>query len=352
MSTLGPEQLVQEASIRGVVLALAVADLKPRRVLEILAEGGLSHRVSIQYDGGCITVEIGNGLVVGAEARLDGETLTGRQAYALLRKLDEGSMRVEPLRFPSLANILQPVAELPDLFDSVPPPAVGDPTVELLLPEARPIHQTPDPTARTQLPEPLSAAILAMPDPPPVPDLELPQGPAEAIGEAPTSARALVPAAAAAALLLLLGVSAVGVALGASSDAGSPPVIARVIAPIEPVEPTLRDEGELGEVDLELTLDEVERHAARLEARELARTAREHLHRGERAPALRAARRAAELRGSLPYYQVVLGDALTANGQRPAARRAYRRALRLRPNYEPALRRLGRARARDRGAQT
>ena len=92
--------------------------------------------------------------------------------------------------------------------------------------------------------------------------------------------------------------------------------------------------------------------AARLEARVLARTARAHLRRGERSEALRAARTAADLRRGLPYYQVLLGDALAANGERGAARRAYRRAVRLRPGYGPAVRRLGRGRSRTTDGQT
>ena len=51
--------------------------------------------------------------------------------------------RKDPLRFPSLANILQPVAQLPDLERSGVVAASGDDTIELTLPEARPIHPPP-----------------------------------------------------------------------------------------------------------------------------------------------------------------------------------------------------------------
>ncbi|HJL16101.1 MAG TPA: hypothetical protein RMH99_10605, partial [Sandaracinaceae bacterium LLY-WYZ-13_1] len=78
-------------------------------------------------------------------------------------------------------------------------------------------------------------------------------------------------------------------------------------------------------------------------ARALARQARRMLRRGQDRGALGRARRAARLRGHLPYYQVLLGDALAANGRSRAARRAYRRALRMRPGYRPARRRLQRA---------
>ena len=70
--------------------------------------------------------------------------------------------------------------------------------------------------------------------------------------------------------------------------------------------------------------------------------ARRLLRAGQPAQALETAREAARLRPGRSYYQLLLGDALAANGRRVGARRAWRRALRLRPGSAAATRRLGR----------
>ena len=121
------------------------------------------------------------------------------------------------------------------------------------------------------------------------------------------------------------------------------PVVATDLSPSsEPVDALAFDDGDDAATDAE-PADEA-REGRRVEARRLARAARRALRRGHSERALRQARRAARLRGGLPYYQVLLGDALHANGQPAAARRAYRRALRMSPRYAPAVERLGDAR--------
>lgn len=348
------ERMVAEAAERGVVLTLTARELHPQRVLELLAESGRSHRVTIESSLGAITVELGNGLVVGAEAELAGTKLTGRQAYATIRDVDGAAVRIEPLRFPSLANILQPVAQLPDLERTATlPPAAGDDTIELTLPEARPVHPPPMPeettvveprTIEMELPadaEELEVSPRPVPPPVPAPVMVAPALPAtrEHVLEAPASrARGLKIAVAAAAVLLLVG-GATGLLLPSSGEAAR--VSAAVPVPVTAEAP----DREVG-VDLDLS-DEAPAVSDDLaEARALARTSRQLLRDGDRAAALATARRAAALRGGMPYYQVLLGDALRANGQRAAARRAYQRAVRLRPGYGPAVRRLQRGRGR------
>ncbi len=347
------ERMVAEAAERGVVLTLTARELHPQRVLELLAESGRSHRVTIESSLGAITVELGNGLVVGAEAELAGTKLTGRQAYATIRDVDGAAVRIEPLRFPSLANILQPVAQLPDLERTATlPPAAGDDTIELTLPEARPVHPPPMPeeatvveprTIEMELPadaEELEVSPRAAPPPVPAPVVAVPVLPAtrEHVIDSPASRAGVKIAVAAAAVLLLVG-GATGLLLPSSGEAAR--VRAAVPVPVT-AHPPAREEG----VDLDLS-DEAPAVSDDLaEARALARTSRQLLRDGDRAAALATARRAAALRGGMPYYQVLLGDALRANGQRAAARRAYQRAVRLRPGYGPAVRRLQRGRTR------
>ncbi|MCA9609699.1 MAG: hypothetical protein KC619_29070 [Myxococcales bacterium] len=338
-------------------MTLTVTELAPQRVLELLGDGGRSHRVTIESSLGVITVELGNGLVVGAEADIAGTTLTGRQAYATIRDVAEGSVRIEPLRFPSLANILQPVAQLPDLErNATLPPTAGEDTIELTLPEARPIHPPPMPEPNTiemELPtdaeelvaEELVAEELvatprsSVPPPIPAPVATLPEdAPAPPIEAKPAKRRAGIVAAAAIALLAAGGT--MGLLLPSSGEADRVAETAPVA--VDAPAPDLGDE-----VDLDLS-DEVPPAVSGdlAEARALARTTRRLLREGDRPGALQSARRAAALRGGMPYYQVLLGDALRANGQRAAALRAYRRAVRLRPGYGPAVRRLERGRTR------
>lgn len=358
------EQGVREAAERGAVLTLSVGELHPQRVLEILAEGGRSHRLTIEIANGSITVELGNGLVVGAEAAFADGDSSGRAAYARIRGLVEGSMRIEPLRFPSLANILQPVAQMPDLERSTLPPPAGDDTIELALPEARPIHPPPAPepatvevkvelTVEMELPddaEELTAAPRASAPPPPIPAPALPTlMPATREHSAPPARRRGLGVAAAAAAALL-GLAGAGWAMMPSASEAAPggPIAATTPELVEAEAGALEDDDS---VDMDLS-DHADQANDLAEARQLARAARAHLRDGDRASALTAARRAAELRGGMPYYQVLLGDALRANGQRAAAQRAYRRAVRLRPRYGPAMRRLGRSASRDRELPT
>ena len=355
------EKLVEEAAERGIILSLAVAELAPKRVLEILGEGGHSHRLTLQSSTGSITVEVGNGVVVGATADLTSGERSGREAYAAIRSIREGTMRIEPLRFPSLANILEPVARLIDLgAATIPPvPVSGEDTIELSLPEARPIHPPPrlEPaTVEMELPDDIEEQIIAPParvsEPPPIPVVALAEAeaPATVVVELPPVQRrrshvAYVAIAAAA----LLGVAGAFWALAPSSGEAAPDEPrASASTPSEAPVPVVAETSD--EVDMDLTED-VAAGESRTEARQLARTARRSLRAGDGPAALSAARRAAELRGGLPYYQVLLGDALRANGERRAARRAYRRAVRLRPGYAPAVRRLGRQRAAARRTQ-
>ncbi|MGE3633869.1 MAG: hypothetical protein AB7P00_28470, partial [Sandaracinaceae bacterium] len=88
--------------------------------------------------------------------------------------------------------------------------------------------------------------------------------------------------------------------------------------------------------------EDAERRNDTARARSLARQARQALRRGDRDRAVSLARQAVRLRRGVAAYHTVLGDALSARGERAAARRAYRRALRLRPRYAPAQRGLRR----------
>ncbi|HJL19481.1 MAG TPA: hypothetical protein RMH99_27710, partial [Sandaracinaceae bacterium LLY-WYZ-13_1] len=189
------ERALRAALRRGAPLTLSTDELRPRRALEILAEDDGTHRLTVRGETTEVVLELGHGLVVGATARRDGQPLEGREAYALLRRMRGGDLRVEPLRFAGLANVLEPVAALSDLVaPSSAPPAPGPDTIELTIPEARPIHPPPasEPaTLELELPSDL-VPLAVVPPPPPAsaapPCPAVASAPAEAAAPPPPSA--------------------------------------------------------------------------------------------------------------------------------------------------------------------
>ncbi|MBX3269171.1 MAG: hypothetical protein KF729_02850 [Sandaracinaceae bacterium] len=333
------ERRVIEAAARGAEHTWRVAELHPRRALELLAETEKAFRLEIERGGETIAVELGNGLVVGAEASVGGARLAGAPAFARARDVEDGQVRLLPLRFPSLANILAPVAPGLEL-DEEPPRPQGEDTIEVALPRARPFHPPPparEPaTLELELPE--DAIELAVAAPPPPPHALAVVLPATRAHVAPPPRhRRAAPALAALAALGLLGAAGTGLALIPGGDTPAPEAVAPIRVDVAPAQ------ADSSSVDMDFAAEELDEDDEDTEAQALAREARQRMARGDREGGLEVARRAADLRGGVPSYQVLLGDALRANGQRSAARRAYRRALRLRPGYAPAVRRLERS---------
>ncbi len=296
---------------------LPLARLGARGLLEALANDGGSYWVRFDSALADVEVEIGNGMVMGARARRDEDVVEGREAYVLLRRIRRGRARVEPRRFLSLANVLEPIGSLPHLGggSSAPPPR-SLPSVEIELPVEL---ATVPATREIVLPERRVA--------PPV----CPQARVEP-SKSPKRGRTWLAAGGAA--LALVGLAAVALARRpANGESQTPiPVVAaspqRVDVPAPAAEEEQTDAAATASPDAP-------------NPRALARTARRLLRSGHARAALRRARAAARLRRGLPYYQVLLGDALAANGRDVAAHRAWRRALRLQPGYAPAERRLG-----------
>lgn len=327
------------------------SELAPRRAIEITADLPASYRVEVRSHEVVIVIEVGKGLVVGARAqRSDSETI-GQAAYAQLSTVRDAEVSIEPLRFPTLANILQPIRELPAALLPHASERANPDTVELPLPLARPNHRF-DPTEEIDVP----AAILTKGKrPAPRPQVPPPRPTALRRAQAPTAVSATesnaTPArrsvarpirgrrlAAGVAVALVVAGSAVVTAASWSEEPEAVRAVslASTATTIEEVEET---EAPAVDAPVEPPVSSNER---RSEASHLAREARRMLQEGQHREALSVARRAASMRTHLPYYQVLLGDALRANGNRRAARRAYRRALRMRPGYRPAVRRIRR----------
>lgn len=346
------ETQLQDALRSAEPVTLSLAEIGARGLLETLAADGGSYSVRVESLIARIEIEMGNGLVVGARAQRDGGTVEGREAYVLLRRIRSGTAEVTPKRFLSMANVLEPIAALPDLglLSSRPPVGESD-TIELELPEARPPVPPPaQVTEEIDLPPELLAPrppVRVIAPPAIAPAVIAPAVVAPAIAPPPLRRRAPAPAAkpsrrgwaiAAAMLLAVSGLATVAVAaLGAREPEIATPAPIEAPRVIEAPAPVAADEDAADEEPAE--------EVSHVEARTLAREARSLLRQGRPRAALWRARRAAQLRRGVPYYQLVLGDALAANGQEPAARRAWRRALRLRPSYRAAAARLESARS-------
>lgn len=283
---------------------LCLHDIAAQDVLSLLAKDGSSFHVRIVSLASIIELEIGNGIVMGARAHRDGEVREGRAAYVLLRSVQEGAIQIEPKRFLSMANILEPIHALPDLTkpNSAPPPAIEADTVEVprLAIDFTPVMLAEEPPTRVETPRPARKK----------------RG---------------------------LAVTAVGVALavwGIAAGAFGAWRAADERVATEAPEPIVAGEmlrtvpaAEVAPIAQQASLEEPD-------ASELAREARYYLRNGRHRAALERAREAARMRRYQPYYQTLLGDALEANGREEEARRVWRRAARLRGGYQPALDRL------------
>ena len=359
---LESEDALRQAVSQRRPISLGLSEIGAQRLLEILAASGSSHRVTVEGISTTVTIEIGNGLVVGARTEHEGGPV-GREAYALLRTTRRGEVHVQPLRFPSLANILEPIEELPEIavFSSGPPP-LGTETIELVLPEARSLTVELDlDDVDDGVDDGDDLGARATPIELPSVEIELPPMTAKRQIRPPRLIAAIAPVVVAtpsasrrwpwlaAAAVIMLGLGTAGWATLSPSFEGEAialdpgPTVARTAEPDDEASEPADDAEREAAADEDEGAVNGERSDTRAQARALARRARRLLRHDRDAAALTAARRAARLRQGMPYYQVLLGDALAANGHRAAARRAYRRALRLHPGYRPAQRRLGEA---------
>jgi tetratricopeptide (TPR) repeat protein/DNA-binding NarL/FixJ family response regulator len=173
----------------------------PARCLRSLSTCGHSLRVTVENPRAAITVDLSDGLIVGAEGRSIGDdpkTFEGANALSALLLLGSGRVHVEAVDQPATANVMAPVdvalnmadAEAPPIAPSIPaagavsihPPFQGAPLAEVPLAKMAvtlspapviPVQATPGTTLRPALlpaPESLSPA----PDPAPAPGIAQP----------------------------------------------------------------------------------------------------------------------------------------------------------------------------------
>ena len=176
-----------EAALRNRADVKAAFDTRleligPARCLRALAACGHALRVSVQNPRAEITVDLSDGLVVGAEGRAlgdDPKSLEGASALSALLLLGSGRVHVEAVDQPATANVMAPVdvalnmadAETPPITPSIPaagalsihPPFQGAPLAETSLAQMAaalqpaatvPVHAAQAPSPRLALPPP------------------------------------------------------------------------------------------------------------------------------------------------------------------------------------------------------
>ena len=175
----------------------------PARCLRSLSTCSHSLRVTVENPRAAVTVDLSDGLIVGAEGRSIGDnpkSFEGANALSALLLLGSGRVHVEPVDQPATANVMAPVdvalnmadAEAPPIAPSIPaagavsihPPFQGAPLAEVPLSKLAaslapapiiPVHGAPGPSLRPALfptpeslspaPEPAPAAAIAQPAP-------------------------------------------------------------------------------------------------------------------------------------------------------------------------------------------
>ncbi|MGF1469263.1 MAG: tetratricopeptide repeat protein [Sandaracinaceae bacterium] len=111
---LAPEDDLRARAARGEPFEVPLERTGPGRLLRVLVEVGTQGRVQANCPHARVVVDLAEGLVVGATARLPApkaRMLEGSRALACFLALSAARVRVEPRPHPATANIMVPVEE-------------------------------------------------------------------------------------------------------------------------------------------------------------------------------------------------------------------------------------------------
>ncbi len=150
-----PERSLRERVNLGAPFDTRLEVIGPARCLRTLAASGRALRLTLENTRVEVTVDLSDGLVVGAQGRsleAPGASFEGVHALSALLVVGSGRVRVEPAAQPASANIMSPVdvaitmadAETPPIRPSVP--ATG--TVSIHPPFHAPSPEAPSPSLR------------------------------------------------------------------------------------------------------------------------------------------------------------------------------------------------------------
>jgi Flp pilus assembly protein TadD len=369
----------------------------PWRLLRALAAAEGTLHVKIQTSQASLELDVGGGLVVGAQGKLaDGAPVEGNAALAVFLAAVAGKVTVARRKHPAIANLVTPVElALAGAAKDLPSRPPSSPGFALDLPRTEPTPTTTrraEPLAappRIEEPAPRKSTLVFHPPPPepapPAPEAAAPP-PVLPVAEPPARARnrsRLVIGAAS--LGVVFVVVAIAVALAASgpepaatvgrtaaapapASAGSEPATAATGVSAEATADAA-PEPESEDVAPGSRMSKRDRAAALLQrakrlrgsgqtpqaeklymqilrfdprnwraAEELARI---YLARRRGAGAVEWAERAVRQHPGSPSLRVLLGDAYKLAGDNGRAERQWRGALRINPRYRDARQRLG-----------
>jgi DNA-binding response OmpR family regulator len=133
---IAPEELIASRSAADAPFDLRLETAGPVRLLRALTRTGRTLHAIAKSPRATIEIDVAEGLVVGAIARVEGAgEVAGAAAIAALLALGVARVSVSPRAAPSVANIMAPVddalaaadRESPPLTASVPPPSIPPP---------------------------------------------------------------------------------------------------------------------------------------------------------------------------------------------------------------------------------
>lgn len=140
-----PEHALHERANAEVPFDTRLEITGPARLLRALVDSGKSLRFSLQNPRVRVTVDVSDGLVVGAmgETVADHRELSGPEALAAMMVVSSGRVHIIPTEQPAVANIMATSDVALNMADAEPPPIV--PSMPVAAPaEARPVeHHEP-----------------------------------------------------------------------------------------------------------------------------------------------------------------------------------------------------------------
>jgi len=314
----------------------ALSRFQPEQIVRELATFPGSVRISARQGEEVIHVDVGNGVIMGADRAECAERVPGVEAFKRFLAMREGDVEVVPTRFSQLANLFLPMDQA---FDAKPRVAFArvnpsrPPTVPQVIMPREVIHDEPE-NPQVGDASDRGGAAARKPERPRRVQAALPHDEASI---APTVLESWGPAKRRWTAITLaaccLGAFVIGSTTGVAVDRGADTGADTGVDTGAPVDSP----------PLLASLSPADQSTTRVpDAADLMREARNLMRRGETGHALNAAHEAVALRSDVPNYQVVLGDAFLMNGRIAEAEHAWRRALELEPSHQVARRRLSR----------
>jgi DNA-binding NarL/FixJ family response regulator len=141
-----PEHALHERATAGVPFDTRLEITGPARLVRALVDSGKPLRLSLQNPRVRVTLDVSDGLVVGAMGEtvgMDHRELSGPEALAAMMVVSSGRVHIHPTEHPAVTNIMATSDVALNMADAEPPPIL--PSMPVAAPaEARPVesHET------------------------------------------------------------------------------------------------------------------------------------------------------------------------------------------------------------------